>query len=174
MNYKVKISIVSNQKPKLYKLYSKIFGGSFILLIFSFFIFYSIYIISFLTLIGFIFGILTTFTKGYNTSGFIVFSKECIIVNLNRNERIFPLNELNNIVINYFGYEGGFYSIRSITPKDGTGNFIEFYYENQKFKFELLFLKNNLSSLNFIFSEWKKNDVKFTLKNKFGLKTKSL
>ena len=94
---------------------------------------------------------------------------------LSDNEDIFNLKDLTNLKIKYDGFDGEPYpNPKSIIPKDGTGNFISFYYCGKKLKYELLFERKHLKYLNNIISQWEKDKVNVTLIGEWGFKVKSL
>lgn len=124
----------------------------------------------------FISGTISVFVKNFNIDGYIIFNANQIVVNNRDYKEVFSLQDLQYIKLKYRGYKGEDYLLYpgSIAPKEGIRNYIEFYYQDKKYSFELLIEKQNLYFLNRIFDMWRSNNLNFILVGKWGFKTNSI
>lgn len=113
--------------------------------------------------------------KRYSTTGFAIFSKDEIKIELQRIKKTILLKEINSVKVKYGGYTGEPYpNPKSIIPKDGTGNFIYIFEESGEYSFELLFDKLSLDLLNRIIQMWKQRGINVTIIGGWGTKVSSL
>ena len=174
MSKGVKVPVVERKKINGIRYTKLLFLASILILLFGLFIDNTLIILcSGLIIISTI--VVLSFTKTHSISGFIILHDSHIKLVLAGRKEIYNLNDLDNVKIKYDGYDGEAYpNPKSIIPKDGTGNYIHFTYNDETFSYELLFERRNLNLLNNIISQWKKNKTNVTLIGEWGIKIKSL
>jgi len=86
--------------------------------------------------------------KNYYKTGVLRLDDKTLTLIFRNSRESFELEELTNIQVKYYGYAGEeTLNPKTLTPKDGTGNFIQFTLKNTQQKHELLLHYNTLQRL---------------------------
>lgn len=106
--------------------------------------------------------------KKYKIIGEIKFGENCITV---YDKDIFNLCEINNLKVNYKGFDGEPYGmfVGGLESKDGSRNWIEFEYKNLIYKFNFYISDySKAQALNYFIKKWKENNIHIELLDYFG------
>lgn len=113
----------------------------------------------------------TNFFTKYTIIGECMLTDEEIIIAVNDQITKFPLSGMQDLKIEYWGYDGKQFGKRvSPSSNDGTMNNIRFTYQGQSSEIYLLLQEVHVAPLNYLFQIWQNKGVAFTLTNLFGKK----
>lgn len=173
MTYSVKIPIVNKKKPIRVKIVRYAFAISFLLLLFAIIYIESKFLTILLIITSIISGAVFSIMRKYELSGSLNLESNFVTIESIGRIRVV---DLQKIKIRYQGYKGEYYTMnpRSIVPKDGTENFIEFIHDNKAYSFEIFLDKKKRDLLNEIISYWRTQSNDITLIGKWGLQTKKI
>lgn len=126
----------------------------------------SIYLI--FTAIGFVSGLIVTYSKGYHIIGeFMVYNDNIkLIMYSNNQEKTYNLNQINRITIYYDGYKNepeGIFNPRSIELKKGINNYIVIEENNNSETLEILLTRNDLHKIDQFITECENKGLDTTL-----------
>lgn len=89
-------------------------------------------------------GVLINIKKSYTIIGELKLSKNEILIILNNNNYRFLFVDVSNYKLTLNDFENeSHYNPKSLGSKDGTNNFIEFRYNDIKYKFQILLTQGN-------------------------------
>ena len=114
---------------------------------------------------------IVSFVKKYNIIGKLILHDEMIAIEISNEKKIFHLNEINDLIIKYGGYEGESYKsfvILTMSTRSGRLNLIKFDYQGTNYKYE--FFLQSKPPLIMTLSCWEKNGVHFQIVNEYDKK----
>lgn len=155
----VKIPVVDRKRPLAARVYNYSFWGIFIIFILLFIfvddqnnVLGKLYVLLIVVLLicGFL------IKKSYNIIGHIILNDAEIRFVSNENIKTFPINELEDIQLEYLGYNG---RLELITQSfdSGLGNKLVFHHSGSEFSFELFLENHHIALLRKQIDFWRIN-----------------